>query len=164
MNETRLEHRIACNLDKFWQVFLDPEFYKAATLEGLGFPYFSIISQEDDGKTFRRVCEIQPKLDVPGPVAKLLGSSFRYREEAEFDHASKLWKFKVVPSVMTDKLFVSGEVRAVADGEATRRIVETRAEAKVFGIGGLIETSFVGELKKGWDQAAVFMNAWVAKH
>ena len=37
-------------------------------------------------------------------------------------------------------------------------------EAKIFGVGGLIESSAEKQLREGWDKSAVFMNKWLAEH
>ncbi len=43
-----------------------------------------------------------------------------------------------------------------------RRVAELINEAKVFGIGGLLESSAEKQLREGWDQSATYMNKWIA--
>ncbi len=105
-----------------------------------------------------------PKMTMPGPVAKLLGSNFRYTEEAKLDKARKVWTFKMTPSVLADKMRQEGSMRVepVGDGKV-RRIADIVIEAKIFGVGGLIESSAEKALREGWDQSAVFMNKYIAE-
>ena len=44
------------------------------------------------------------------------------------------------------------------------RVVEIIAEAKVFGLGGIIEASFDKTFRNGWQNSADFLNAWVKEH
>jgi hypothetical protein len=45
-----------------------------------------------------------------------------------------------------------------------RRVAEILIEAKVFAVGGLIESSAEKQLRDGWDKSAVFMNRWLEKN
>ena len=38
------------------------------------------------------------------------------------------------------------------------------AEAKVFGVGGMIESSFEKSFRTGWQNSADFINKWVKDH
>ena len=106
-----------------------------------------------------------PKMDVPGPVAKVLGSNFGYKEEGKYTKSTKLWQWKMIPSTMADKLRNEGTMRVEAVGETkVRRIAELVIEAKVFGIGGLIESSAEKQLRDGWNKSAQFMNKWLETH
>jgi hypothetical protein len=100
---------------------------------------------------------------MPGPVAKLMGSNFRYTEEGTWDKGTKIWRWKMTPSTMAEKLRNEGTMRIEEiGGDKVRRIADLVMEAKVFGIGGLIESSAEKELRNGWDQSAVFQRKWIA--
>jgi hypothetical protein len=97
-------------------------------------------------------------------VAKLLGSNFRYVEEGTFDKGQKLWRWKMIPSTLADKLRQEGTLRVEAAGPGrVLRIAELVNEAKVFPISGLIESSAEKQLREGWDRSAKFMNDYLAK-
>ena len=104
-------------------------------------------------------------MEAPAAVAKLLGSSFGYDEVGTFDKATKTHKFVIKPNVMTEKLRNEGTVKCEprGDGKSTR-IVEIIAEAKVFGVGGMIESSFEKSFRTGWQKSADFINKWVKDH
>ncbi|MEO7328402.1 MAG: DUF2505 family protein, partial [Minicystis sp.] len=102
------------------------------------------------------------KMEVPGPVAKALGSNFNYTEDGVFDKSTKVWTWKLTPSAMPDKIKQDGKVTVVAIGDnKVRRTAEITMEAKVFLIGGLIESSGEKQLRDGWDKSAVFMNKYL---
>jgi hypothetical protein len=102
-------------------------------------------------------------MNMPGPVAKLMGSNFSYKEEGSFDKATKIWSWKLIPSTLADKMRNEGSVRVEAVGDdKVRRVAELLIEAKIFGLGGLIESSAEKQLRDGWDQSAVYMNKYIA--
>lgn len=165
MGKFTVTHEIQCNAETFWKTFFDKDFNLKLYKEGLGFPEFTIVDQRETDTELVRKVTGSPKMEVPGPVAKLLGSNFRYTEEGRFNKATKVWSWKLIPSTMADKLRNEGSLRIEAIGDTKiRRSAELIVEAKVFGVGGLIESSSEKQLREGWDKSAVFMNDWLKTH
>jgi len=162
MTKFTLEHEINCSVEDFWKVFFDKSFNEKLFRDELGFPEYVILEQTDnDGKVTRRV-RGRPKMEMPKAVMKLLGDSFGYEEEGELDPSSGVWSFKMTPNTMAAKLRNEGNVRAKAIGDdKCLRVTELLCEAKVFGVGGLIESSTEKEMRRGWDASAVYMNKWL---
>ncbi|MDI1430593.1 DUF2505 domain-containing protein [Polyangium sorediatum] len=165
MGKFTVTNEINCNEETFWKVFFDKEFNEKLYRGHLGFPDFRVLDQRDsDTETTRKVAGT-PKMNVPGPVAKVLGSNFSYTEEGRFLKATKVWSWKMTPGNMADKLRNEGTMRIERVGDTkVRRVAELVIEAKVFGIGGLIESSAEKQLRDGWNDSAVFMNDWVKTH
>ncbi|MFO0620352.1 MAG: DUF2505 domain-containing protein [Polyangia bacterium] len=162
MGKFTVTHEINCNAETFWEVFFDKAFNEQLFLRELGFPEFTVISQTDSATSLVRKVSGQPKMDLPGPVAKLLGPGFRFTEDGTFDKTTKLWKFKMTPSTMADKLRQEGSMRIEPIGDSkVRRIAELSIEAKIFGLGGLIESTTEKQLREGWDKSAVFFNRYL---
>jgi hypothetical protein len=159
-----LKHEINCDEATFWKVFVDNEFNTTLYRNVLEFPEFEITEQRESDTEITRKAKGKPKMNMPGPVAKLLGSSFGYVEEGRFDKATKVWKFKVIPSTLADKMRNEGSVRLEPAGEGkVRRVVELIIEAKIFGVGGMLESTAEKSMKDGWEKSAVYMNDWLAK-
>ncbi|KYF52582.1 hypothetical protein BE08_10465 [Sorangium cellulosum] len=164
MGKFTVTNDINCNIDTFWKLFLDKTLNEELYRKELGFPEYTILEQFETETEIVRRSAGKPKMNLPGPVEKLLGSGFRYTEEGRLNKATKVWTFKLTPSTLADKMRNEGVVRAEAIGEnKTRRVAEITIEAKVFGVGGLIESSAEKELRQGWEQSAVFMNNWIAQ-
>jgi hypothetical protein len=163
MGKFTVTHEINCDAETFWKTFFDKSFNEKLYSEALGFPSFKILDQkETDGQIIRKVSG-QPKMNMPGPVAKLIGSNFSYIEDGTFDKATKTWRWKLTPSSLADKMRNEGSVRIEPVGtNKVRRVAEMLIEAKVFGVGGLIESSAEKQLREGWDASAVFMNKYLA--
>ena len=164
MGKFTVTHEINCDADTFWKVFFDKGFNEKLYLEGLGFPEYKTLEQTETDTQITRKVHGQPKMDMPGPVAKLFGSGFAYTEEGSMDMASKVWRWKLTPSTMADKMRTEGTVRIEPIGDnKVRRIADISIEAKIFGVGGLIESSAEKQLREGWDRSAVFMNKYLAE-
>jgi hypothetical protein len=160
-----LNHEIRCNTERFWQLFFDREFNDKLYKEALEFPEYSILEQRDTDTEIIRKVAGQPKMNMPGPVAKVLGSGFKYVEEGSFDKAKRIWRWKMTPSTLAEKMRNEGSVRVEALGDdRVRRVAEIVVEAKIFGIGGMIESSAEKQLREGWEKSAVFMNKWIETH
>lgn len=164
MAKFTMTHEINCDADTFWRLFFDKEFNEQQYRQGLGFPEFSIVDQRETDQQITRRVSGQPKMNMPAPVMKLLGSNFRYNEEGTFDKATRTWRWRMIPSVMADKLRQEGVIRIEPVGEGkVRRVADLVMEAKIFGLGGLIESSAEKQLREGFDQSAAFMNSYVAR-
>lgn len=165
MGKFTVSHEINCNPETFWRVFFDKDFNNTLYKDALQFPAFQITAQQETDTSITRKVSGQPKMDMPGPVQKLIGSGFSYTEDGTFDKATKVWRWKMTPSTMADKLRNEGTMRIEPVGsDKVRRIAEITIEAKIFGIGGLIESSSEKQLREGWEKSAHFMNDYLKKH
>lgn len=158
-------HEIDCDQARFWKLFFDKEF-SAELFKHLSFPKWEVVDQKETETTITRTIKAVPKLDMPGPVAKALGPGFGYTEEGTFDKATKKYTFVIKPSALEGKLKNEGSVRAEAidGGKRTKRIVDVVAEAKVFGIGGMLESVTEKGTKDGWNKGAQYINDWLKKN
>ena len=163
MGKFTVTHEIACDVDTFWKTFFDPAYNEKQFLEALQFPAFKITDQKENDREIIRTVAAQPKMNVPGAIAKLMGPNFRYVEEGRFDKATKVWSWKLIPSVLADKVRQEGKLRVEPLGEnRVRRVADLTIEAKIFGLGGLIESSTEKQLRDGWDESARFTNKYLA--
>ncbi len=162
MTKLTLVHTIECDLDAFWSSFFDRDLTARLFIEGLGFRDYKTTEQIETDDAITRKIKADPKLSMPGPVAKLLGSSFHYVEEGRFDKATKTWRWKMIPSALTDKLHVNGVLTATALGDSrVKREIEITIEANVMMVGGLIEDTFKKQISDGWTKGAEVQNQWL---
>ena len=160
MRTVKIQHQINCDVETFWKVFFDREFTEQLYNKELAFKSFELLEQTDSGRHLRAV----PKMTMPKPVMKLLGDSFGYEETGEFEPDKNEYRWKITPNVLTKKLRNDGVLRVEAAGEGKCRACDEMViDAKVFGLGGLIESSTENEFRAAWDKISRFMNTWVAK-
>ncbi|MEM9697052.1 MAG: DUF2505 family protein [Myxococcota bacterium] len=166
MKKITLTHEIDCSEERFWDVFFDEGFNTSLFREHLGFPSFETVElSKDDGGAVKRTIKAVPKMDVPKPLKKIFGDSIGYQESGTFDPSTKTWSWKLQTHTMPDKLRTEGTVRCekISDTKV-RRVAIIELEAKVFGVGGLIESTTETQMRKGWDDSAAYMNQWVKKN
>jgi hypothetical protein len=154
-----IRHEIDCTPEKFWKLFFDADLQKQIFSE-LQFPKWEVVAQQETETEIVRVVKAIPKLDAPAAVTKVLGPGFGYTEEGRFDKAAKVYRFVVKPTALADKLKNEGTVRCEPSGmDKCMRIVEAVAEAKIFGIGGMLEKMTEKGMRDGWEKGAQLFNA-----
>src|SRR5512141_1284100 len=87
-------HEINCGVDTFWKTFFDKDFNVELYKTALGFPDWQILEQTETETQVTRKVSGQPKMEVPGPVQKLIGSGFRYTEEGSMTRSEGIWRWK----------------------------------------------------------------------
>jgi hypothetical protein len=146
----------------FWQVFFDKDFLVKLYTEALGFSEYAVLEQQETETELVRTVKGTPKMDAPGPIAKLLGRNFGYTEHGKFDRRTQVWSWKATPSTLAEKIRNEGSMRIEKIGDnRVKRVTEIVIEAKVFGLGGLIESTAEKQLRKGWEDSVPFMQKWI---
>jgi hypothetical protein len=152
---------LPCTPDTFWRVFLDEAYVRSLYFDGLGFKGFEVLAMGESSRRLR----IVPKLSLPAPLAKLLGETFAYEEHGELDRAKNRWSWRMVHPKgggLGGIVATHGTVQIERDGDARcRRADEIAIEAKLFGLGGLIEASAEREARSAWAREHVFMSRWL---
>jgi hypothetical protein len=157
---------LPCTPEIFWATFLNESYLKALYLDELGYRAFAVI---EIGETSRKL-RIVPKMKLPAPVAKLIGDSFAFEDHGTLDRAKgeSTWRM-VQPASLDSKtkarkdvVTMQGTVRIEASGDGQcRRTDEFTIEAKIFGLGGLIESSIEKELLSARTKEYAFLMRWL---
>jgi hypothetical protein len=164
MAKFTLTHEINCSADTFWKLHFDKVFNEKLFVGELDFIEWKVIEQTDTGSEIIRKVHAVMKNTLPGPIAKLFGGNPSYQEDGRFNKAKGVFTFKTTPESMADKVRNEGELRIEPLGDKkVRRIVDFVFEAKVFAVGGLIESTAEKSLRDGYDKSAAFLSRWVAE-
>jgi hypothetical protein len=165
MADIRVAHVFECSPEIFWEkIFFDVEFNRTMYMEGLGFSSWKELETRELDDTLQRVVEIVPPVgDLPGPLRKLIGDGFGYREEGSLDKKSQRYQVKAIPSRLADKIKVEGVLWCEPEGESScRRFFEGTVEAKIFGVGGLLENRIIADMRRNYDDAADYTRKYLA--
>jgi hypothetical protein len=164
VHEITLHHDIETSADHFWDAFIDPGFTRKLIVDGLGFARCDIGEvEEKDGKLHREMF-VEPKLDLPGPVAKLLGPKLGYTETANLDREAGVWTFVLRLSVLSERIRMGGKMTIEPRSDKLcHRVTELWTDVRIFGLGGLVEKAAEKNLRDGWGNAAVWMNEYFAR-
>jgi hypothetical protein len=163
--EFTLTHEINCSVDRFWELFFDSEFTQEMIVDGLGFASCDIGELKVVDHQRHRDMHVIPKLDIPAPVAKLLGPKLGYTEHGVFDEETRVWDHHLKLSVLSDRIRMGGKVRAEPAGDdRCRRIADLWCEAKILGLGKMVEKAAEKNMRDGWRRSAEWINQWIETH
>jgi hypothetical protein len=158
---------LPCDCDTFWRTFLDESYIKALFLQELKFKELTILALSDSARKVRAV----PSMNLPSVLEKLVGDSFAYEEHGTLDRAKNEWTWRMVQpeneAGKKKKEIVStrGTIRVTpaADGKCNRSD-DVQVEAKMFGVGGLIESTVEKEMRSVWTKELAFITRWLETH
>jgi Protein of unknown function (DUF2505) len=166
MKERRIEHVYDCSAEVFWnQIFLDEEYNRKLFLDELHFSVWKVLRSEERGTELHRVIEATPALgDLPSALKRLLSDGLGYEEHGVLDRAQQRYRLEVKPRSLANKLTIQGELttQRLSD-RSCRRVYVARAEARVLGVGGMIEQRLLDDIEKSYNKSAVFTNRWIAE-
>ncbi|MCR9160430.1 MAG: DUF2505 family protein [Nannocystaceae bacterium] len=159
-----LEHEIDCSEDRFWELFLDPDFTRDMIVEGLDFARCDVGPLKDEGKVQTRPMTVTPKLELPAAVAKVLGPKLAYKEAGVFHPNAQKWRYDLELSVLADRINIGGDVTTRPAGEnKCVRISAHEVNIKIFGVGSMAERAARANMEDGWNKSAVWMNRRLAQ-
>lgn len=119
---------------------------------------------DHDGGHLVREVTVSPDREIPAPMAKILGASrFEYTECLEYDMGQYRATWKVIPSLMPEKVDCHGTLEFKEADGGVLRIVQGHVKVKVFGIGGVIERFIVADVERSYEKASQFANRWIAE-
>jgi hypothetical protein len=150
---------LPCPPETFWKVFLDEQFTRALFLDELQFKELTILELTDSSRKVRVV----PKINLPGPLQKLVGDSFGYEEHGTLDRARNEWTWRMIPK--KEIIATRGKVRVEPTGDGhCRRNDEVIIEGKIFGLGGVIESTAEKEVRASSAKENAFFVRWLETH
>lgn len=167
MKERRIEHTYSCTSEVFWnQIFLDEEYNRRLFLDELHFESWRVVSSETRGSEVRRVIEAVPRIgDLPAPLKKLLSAGAGYEERGVVDLQAHRYRLEVTPRSLASKLTIQGELFTTPAGERScLRTYVAKVDARVFGVGGMIEDRLLTDIERSYAKAATFTNRWITEH
>jgi len=122
----------------------------------------TLVKMEDNGGKLHRVVKVCPDRELPGPVAKVLGTAkLEYTEYLDYTWGTNRGTWKTISAVMTDKVASSGTFSFRQEGSQVVRTVEGDVKVSIFGLGGLVERGIIADVEKSYVQAAEFMQRWI---
>jgi len=157
---------LSCTPDAFWESFFDESYLRALYLDELEARVFDVLEIGEASRKLR----IVPNMKLPAPVAKLIGESFAYEEHGTLDRAANEWTWRMVQPASLDPkskprrdaVTMHGTVRIEPSGDGhCRRTDSFTVEAKIFGLGGLIEASIEKELKNARAKEYALLARWI---
>lgn len=164
MQSHHLDHEIHCAPARLWELYFDNDFNVEMYERGLGFPSCKILERRDDGKTLHRRMAMIPKIEMPAAVAKIVGDKVGFEESGDWVRSEGTFRWRLRLAAFGDKVRVEGTMRVVEHGAGhCRRLVHFEVEAKMFAVGGLIESTASDNTIDGWNKSAKWINTYLAR-
>jgi hypothetical protein len=154
---------LPCSAEAFWTLFFDADYTRALYLEAFRFNDYRVIS--NDGTT--RKLHVAPRVNLPGPLAKLAGDKFAYEQHGSLDRGRGVFSWKMVHPGGKGMVSSEGSIRVVDAGpgeDRCNRTDDVTVTGNVFGLGGLIESAAEKELLASWGTEIEFLKRWLAEH
>jgi hypothetical protein len=166
MAETRIEHVYNCSEDTFWnKLFLDEEYNRRLFKDALGFPVYDVTESKETDTEVRRSIKAVPKLGpMPGPLKAVIGEGIGYVENGVLDKKARRYTSDITPNKLADKVTIKGAMTTQPKGDnKCLRVFECKVNAKIFGVGGMLEKRVISDMQESYAVAAEFTNKYIAE-
>lgn len=148
-----VRHVFPCSVDEFWSLFWDPE-YDLRLQSGTAVARELLEDRDDDDARIQR-WRFVPEQRLPGPIARLAGTDrLAYDQDTRWDKNTRLLTWRVMPTILTDKVTAGGSLVVRALGDGIERVVEGNIDVRVPFVGGQIEQAIVRSVEQGYEAAA----------
>jgi|GEM_PF-1302734 len=156
-----LQHELDTPVERFWtDIFESEDFNRALYIDHLGYRYELDLW---DRATGHRRARVWPTHNVPKALASVLGNTISFVEDGIYDEDAERYDFKVIPSTLAGRIGVSGTVEVEPlSARSCERSVTFEIEARVFGVGHLIESFLETTTREQYDRNALFINEYLA--
>ena len=155
-----VRHTYPCPPETYWKLYWDPEFDQVLRRESK--VERQLLEERRDGAILVRRLRFTPERELPGPVARLLGSSkLIYEQENRWDEAAGVLEWRVIPTILPGKLDARGKFTVRAAPGGCEQVVEGNITVSVPFLGGQIEKAVVGEVEKSYHRTAEVFRRWL---
>ncbi|MDB4991234.1 MAG: hypothetical protein JWN04_6412 [Myxococcaceae bacterium] len=160
-----IAHRqqFAVSIETYWrELCLNLDYQERLYCEALGCARMEIVELTGDyEKGMKRRLRFTKPIDAPAAITKLFGTHVTIEEHSEFDAREQCWSYRMVPSMMADRVDIRGRVHIVqGDGTIEQRSLNT-VSCKMFGLGSIIEHFVAKSTEQGNADKAAFTRRYI---
>lgn len=159
--KVRFEHVIPAPVERVLAAYRDPDFYVQKS-KNSGALTVEILEREEfpDGRV-----RLKARATEPSRVPAFLRKSDvdEYVDDNVLDPNAKVMTWRITPKMGADKVFLSGRVEFVPEGEKTRVVFHTELQVKIPLVGGTAEKAGLADTEKECARQADFLTRWVTR-
>jgi len=163
----RISHRqfFEVSLDTYWQeLCLSLPYQERLYREALGCHAMEVLEHTGDYETgMKRRLRFTKPIDAPAAVTKLFGSAVTIEEHSEWDPREQCWSYRMVPSLMADRIDIRGLVRAVVAGNGVSQLSDNTVSCRLFGLGAVLEHFVAKSTEEGNADKASFTRRYIVE-
>ncbi|MET0286963.1 MAG: DUF2505 family protein [Polyangiales bacterium] len=156
--ELPLQQRYEVSVDTYWdELCFNLEYTRRLYAEALNCVDMVVLKNEGDRKTgIRRHLRFTKPMDMPGPVMKIFGGKVTMDELGEWDAREQRWSYRMVPSILGDRIDIRGRVQVIAQGDQCEQRSVNTATCRMFGLGAVVEPFVIREAARGHNDRYQF--------
>lgn len=158
----QVKHRFQVTEGVFWdRYFFDQTFNRELYLDGLGFRTWEVLSEDrDDRGRVERVVRIEPNMEIPAVLRRVIGDSLLYEEHGVFEPQTGRWSYKVKTARMSDKMDITGDFWLEPAGDTSvDRFCTVDIKVRLFGVGKVLEGVLESSIRDTYEEASKFTQA-----
>jgi hypothetical protein len=161
--ELSLKQHYDVSVDTYWDALcFDLEYQRLMYCEALGCVEMRVLANEGDRtRGLKRHLRFIKPMEMPGAIAKIFGSHITMDEFGEFDPREQRWSYRMVPSIMGDRIDIRGRVQAVAHAGGTEQRSLNTVTCRLFGLGAIIEPFVMRSAAEGHADRHRFTERYV---
>lgn len=163
--ELSLRQQYDVSVDTYWdELCFSLDYQRRLYTEALGCTEMQVLKNEGDRvRGLQRHLRFIKPMDMPAPIAKFFGGYVTMDELSGFDPAEQCWSYRMVPSIMGDRIDIRGRVQVVAHaGGSEQRSVNT-VTCRLFGLGAIIEPFAIRAAAEGHADRQRFTQRYIAE-
>ncbi len=164
--ELPLQQHFDVSVDTYWdELTFNLDYTRRLFAEALDCFDMVVLKNEGDRATgIKRHLRFTKPMEMPGPVMKIFGGKVTMDELAEFDPRQQTWSYRMVPSIMGDRVDIRGRVQVFPKGSGVEQRSVNTVSCRMFGLGGVVEPFVMREAAKGHRDRYEFTLRYITEH
>jgi hypothetical protein len=153
------------SLETYWrELCLSLAYQERLYCEALGCNAMEVLEHTGDYEQgMKRRLRFTKPIDAPAAVTRLFGANVTIEEHSAFDPREQCWSYRMVPSMMADRIDIRGRVRAVARGTGVDQLSDNTVSCRLFGLGAVLEHFVAKSTEEGNADKASFTRRYIAE-
>ena len=154
------------SVETYWrELCLSLEYQERLYCEALGCNRMDVLEHSGDFETgMRRRLRFTKPIDAPAAVTKLFGSAVTIEEHSEYDAKQQRWSYRMVPSVMGDRIDIRGAVSLANTSSASvEQLSQNSVSCRMFGLGSIVEHFVAKSTQEGNADKASFTRRYISE-
>ncbi len=155
------EHVIDAPVEKVLAAYADDAFYVEKARNSGAIDVQILEREEMPGGRLRKKARITEPSRIPSFLRK--NDHDTYDDDNVLDTNARIMTWKVTPTIMADKFFLSGSVEFHPKGDKTRVVFHSQLEVKIPLVGGKAEKIGLEKTEEEVERQAQFIRQWMSK-
>jgi hypothetical protein len=151
------------SVDTYWnKLCFDLAYQRRLYCEALGCIDMVVLTNEGDyERGIKRKLRFTKPIDAPAAITKIFGGHVTIEEHSEWDARERTWSYRMVPSIMGDRIEIRGRVQAVPHEGGVEQQSHNTVTCRLFGLGAVIEPFVIRSTKEGNADKAAFTQRYI---